>query len=75
MDVHARVVAEKGSALTEAEAADLEERLAAVRRWLEAYAPDRARIEIRRDALPTEAEQLRPEQREFLRELAARRPP
>ena len=70
VDVHARVVAEKGSALTETEAADLEERLAAVRRWLEAYAPDRARIEIRRDALPAEADQLRPEQRGFLRELA-----
>ena len=50
VDVHARVAAEKGSALTEAEAADLEERLAAVRRWLETYAPERARIEIRRDA-------------------------
>ena len=70
VDVHARVAAEKGSALTEAEAAELEQRLAAVRRWLEAYAPDRARIEIRRDALPAEAEQLRPEQRGFLRELA-----
>ena len=40
-------------------------------RWLEIYAPDRARIEIRRDALPAEAGQLRPEQRGFLRELAA----
>ena len=71
VDVHARVIAEKGAALTEAEATDLEERLAAVRRWLEIYAPDRARIEIRRDALPAEAGQLRPEQRGFLRELAA----
>jgi lysyl-tRNA synthetase, class I len=70
VDVHARVAAEKGSPPTDAEAADLEERLAAVRRWLETYAPERARIEIRRDALPTEAEQLRPEQRGFLRELA-----
>ena len=60
----------RGRALTEAEAAELEVRLAAVRRWLEAYAPERARIEIRRDALPVEAEQLRPEQRGFLRALA-----
>ncbi len=70
VDVHTRVAAEKGSPLTAVEAADLEVRLAAVRRWLEAYAPERARIEIRRDALPTEAEQLRPEQRGFLRALA-----
>ena len=66
----ARVAAEKGSALTDAEAAELEVRLAAVRRWLEAYAPERARIEIRRDALPVEADQLRPEQRGYLRALA-----
>ena len=70
VDVHARVVAEKGSALTEAEAAELEVRLAAVGRWLEAYAPERARIEIRRDALPVEADQLRPEQRGYLRALS-----
>ncbi len=71
VDVHDRVAAEKGSALTDQEAADLEVRLAAVHRWLEAYAPERARIEIRRDAVPVEAEQLRPEQLGFLRELAA----
>ena len=70
MDVVERVTAEKGSPLTDREAAELETRLAAVRRWLEAYAPERARIEIRRDALPTAAEQLRPEQRGFLRALA-----
>ena len=71
VDVHARVVARRrGRPLTEAEAAELEVRLAAVGRWLEAYAPERARIEIRRDALPVEADQLRPEQRGFLRALA-----
>ena len=70
VDVYARVEAEKGAPLTGAELADLEIRLAAVRRWLEAYAPERARIEIRRDALPVEAEQLRPEQRGYLRALA-----
>jgi lysyl-tRNA synthetase class 1 len=70
VDVHARVEAEKGSPLTAAEEADFESRLAAVRRWLEAYAPERARIEIRREALPVEAELLRPEQRGFMRALA-----
>ena len=70
VDVHERVVAEKGSALTDAEAAEVEVRLSAVRRWLEAYAPDRARIEIKRDTIPTEVEHLRPEQRGFLRALA-----
>ena len=70
VDVEARVVAEKGAPLTEAEAADLAVRLAAVRRWLEAYAPDRARIEVRRDAVPPEADRLGPEQRGFLAALA-----
>ena len=70
VDVDARVEAEKGSPLTDEEAAEYEVRLGAVRRWLEAYAPERSRIEIRRDALPVEVDQLRPEQRGFLRALA-----
>ncbi|HEY6571653.1 MAG TPA: lysine--tRNA ligase [Candidatus Limnocylindrales bacterium] len=70
VDVDARVVAEKGSPLTDGEAAEYAVRLSAVRRWLEAYAPERSRIEIRRDALPVEVDQLRPEQRGFLRALA-----
>jgi lysyl-tRNA synthetase class 1 len=70
VDVRARVAAEKGGPLTEAEADELATRLGAVRRWLEAYAPERAIIEIRRASLPVEAEQLRPEQRGFLRALA-----
>jgi lysyl-tRNA synthetase, class I len=69
IDVRERVEAEKGSALTADESAELEVRLAAVRRWLEAYAPERAIIEIKRDALPVEVELLRPEQRGFLRSL------
>ena len=71
VDVVRRVAAEKGAPLTSAEAAELDERLAAVRRWLEAYAPERARIEIRRDALPPEAASLLPEQRGYLAALAA----
>ena len=70
VDVAERVAAEKGSPLTDAEEADFATRLASVRRWLEAYAPERARLEVRRDALPVEAELLRPEQRGFLRALA-----
>ncbi len=70
VDVAERVAAEKGSPLTDAEAADLATRLASVGRWLEAYAPERARLEVRRDALPVEAELLRPEQRGFLRAMA-----
>jgi lysyl-tRNA synthetase class 1 len=70
VDVRARVAAEKGGPLTGPEADELATRLGAVRRWLEAYAPERAIIEIRRASLPVEAEQLRPEQRGFLRALA-----
>jgi lysyl-tRNA synthetase class 1 len=69
VDVAQRIAAEKGQPLTATEQAEFETRLDAVRRWLDAYAPERARIEVRRDALPVEAEQLRPEQRGFLRAL------
>ncbi len=69
-DVAARVEAEKGRALTPREQAILEERTVAVRRWLDAYAPERARIAVRRDALPEEAAQLDGEQRRFLGDLA-----
>jgi lysyl-tRNA synthetase class 1 len=70
VDVEARVTAEKGAPLTPAEADELAVRLAAVRRWLEAYAPERARIEIRRDGVPPEAAQLDTVQRDLLRALA-----
>jgi lysyl-tRNA synthetase class 1 len=70
VDVETRVAAEKGAPLTGAEDAELAVRLAAVRRWLEAYAPERARIEVRRDAVPPEAGQLGPGQRGFLAALA-----
>ena len=62
IDVRGAGRTEKGSAADRREAAELEVRLAAVRRWLEEYAPERALIEIRRDALPAEVELLRPEQ-------------
>ena len=70
VDVAARVAAEKGSALTVEERLILEERLAAVGGWLDSYAPERARIEIRRDALPPEAAALGEDQRVWLGALA-----
>ena len=70
VDVAARVEAEKGSPLTEREAAILDERVGAARAWLETYAPERARLTVRHDALPEEASALEPDQRAFLAALA-----
>ena len=52
VDVVERVTAEKGAPLTERELEILDERRAAARAWLEAYAPERARLAVQRDALP-----------------------
>jgi lysyl-tRNA synthetase class 1 len=71
VDLEARVVAEKGRPLTTREREILEERVQAARRWLETYAPERARLEVRRDALPAEAASLEPAQRSYLLGLAA----
>ncbi|MDP9468307.1 MAG: lysine--tRNA ligase, partial [Chloroflexota bacterium] len=62
--------AEKGDSLTEAEVAILEERSRAARAWLDSYAPDQARIEVRREALPPAATDLEPQQRVALASLA-----
>ncbi len=70
VDVAARVAAEKGSPLSGRERALLDERVAAARSWLTAYAPERARIEVRRDALPAEASVLEADQRTYLAALA-----
>jgi lysyl-tRNA synthetase class 1 len=70
VDVRAKVEAESGQPLTEPELAILEERVAAARRWLEAYAPERARMAVQRDALPDAVAELDPEDRRFLRELS-----
>jgi lysyl-tRNA synthetase class 1 len=78
VDVAARVEAEKGTPLNDRERQILEERIDAARRWLEVYAPDRARLTIRRDALPEDAAALDDDQRAYLAALAdsveARRP-
>ncbi len=66
VDVAARVAAEKGSDLLPREIRILEERRAAVRGWLDAYAPEQARIQVRRDGLPPEAAALGEDQRAWL---------
>jgi lysyl-tRNA synthetase class 1 len=69
VDVAARVEAEKGSALTERERAIFDERAASARAWLDAYAPDRARLAVQA-SLPQSASELDPDQRAFLAVLA-----
>ncbi len=70
VDLAARVEAEKGSPLTPRERESLDERVAAARAWLEAYAPQRARLAVHHDALPAEAAALESDQRAFLTALA-----
>ena len=69
-DVDGRIEAEKGSPLTERERTILEQRVAAARAWLEVYAPERARLTIRHDALPAEVALIEEDQRVFLTALA-----
>ena len=71
IDVVERVTAEKGSPLTDREAGILAERRAAARAWLEAYAPDSARLAVQRDALPERIGEADDAQRAYLGALAA----
>jgi lysyl-tRNA synthetase class 1 len=71
VDLLARVNAEKGSPLSEHESALLAERMRAALAWLEAYAPDRAHLEVQREGLPTAAQQLDAAQRAFLDAVAS----
>jgi lysyl-tRNA synthetase class 1 len=71
VDITDRMQAEKGASLTEFEAAVLAERIAAARAWLESYAPERARLAIRRDAVPEEVAGLDEAQHAYLAALAA----
>jgi lysyl-tRNA synthetase class 1 len=66
-----RMEAEKGAPLTELEAAILAERTASARAWLDSYAPERARLVIRHDAVPDEVGALDAAQRAYLGALAA----
>ena len=74
-DVPALMAAEKGSPLVERETAVLDERVAAARVWVDEYAPERARLTVRRAALPGPAAALDDAQRAFLAALAAHPPP
>ena len=68
VDLLERLTAEKGSALTDRERAIVEERRAAARAWLEAYAPDSARIAVQPE-LPVAAADLDDAQRAYLADL------
>jgi lysyl-tRNA synthetase class 1 len=70
VDVAGRIEAEKGGPLDTREQQILDARIGAARRWLELYAPERARLTIRRDALPEEAVALDDDQRAYLAALA-----
>jgi lysyl-tRNA synthetase class 1 len=72
VDLPARLAEDKGAPLDRAELAILAERVATARRWLAEYAPESARVEVRRDGLPAEATALSAEQRVFLGALARR---
>jgi lysyl-tRNA synthetase class 1 len=70
VDVEARVAAEKGAPLAPREAGILEERRRAARAWLEAYAPERARLIVHYQSLPEAADALTDAQRSYLTGLA-----
>jgi lysyl-tRNA synthetase class 1 len=72
VDVEARVTEAKGAELDDRERTILEERVAVARRWLADYAPESARFEVARDAVPREAAALSEEQRLFLGAMALR---
>jgi lysyl-tRNA synthetase class 1 len=70
VDLDARVEAEKGAPLDLAEQVILADRVRSARAWLEAYAPDRARVAVR-DQFPDEARHgLAEEQRAYLGAMA-----
>jgi lysyl-tRNA synthetase, class I len=70
VDIAKRMAAEKGSPLDDHETAILEARRRAARGWLETYAPEAARLEVREDAVPAAAAELSVTQRTFLADLA-----
>ncbi|MFL5770706.1 MAG: lysine--tRNA ligase [Chloroflexota bacterium] len=72
VDVVQRMEAEKGSPLDDPEQFILAERVDAARGWLASYAPEKARLEVGRDALPEDAAALDDAQRAYLGALADR---
>jgi lysyl-tRNA synthetase class 1 len=71
IDLVERVTAEKGSALTDREAEILTERRAAARAWLEAYAPDSARLAVQHGGVPERLAEADEEQRAYLGALGS----
>ncbi len=71
VDIPERMEAEKGAPLDARETAMLTERTASARAWLESYAPERARLAVRRDALPDLAATLEADQKGYLEALAS----
>jgi lysyl-tRNA synthetase class 1 len=69
IEVRDKVEADKGAPLTATELDLLDVRLTAARAWLDAYAPDRARVQVH-ETLPPAVAQLADEQRAFLGALA-----
>jgi lysyl-tRNA synthetase class 1 len=70
IDVAERAAAEKGTPLDEREAVILDRRVRAARAWLEAYAPDSARVEIQREAVPDAVGGLSADQHAYCAALA-----
>lgn len=70
VDLEARMSAEKGAPLDASEREIVALRAAMARRWLEGFAPERYRLEVRRGALPEEAAALDAVQRAYLAALA-----
>jgi lysyl-tRNA synthetase class 1 len=70
VDLEARLTAEKGGPLDVAERRILAERAVVARVWLDSFAPERYRIDVRHDQLPPEVASLAPEQHEYLAHLA-----
>ncbi len=68
VDVEARVAAEKGAPLDDAEKAILAERITVARTWLDGWAPDRYQVSVRED-LPEEVKGLTEVQGLFLADL------
>jgi lysyl-tRNA synthetase class 1 len=70
VDVEARLAAEKGAPLDDEERRIVTERIRIARAWLETLAPDRYRVQVRRE-LPREAASLTAPQRDYLAVLAS----
>lgn len=70
LDMLAEVALLKGSALTKDDVVELESRAHYARGWLELYAPEKFRFELKQDSLPEAAQSLSLKQKEALRAIA-----